>query len=120
MAIKNTPVATKEQREAKWYLVDADNLVLGRAASIISKILRGKHKTCYTPNIDCGDYVVVINAEKIQLTGNKLKDKVYHKHTGYAVLGGVRRYADAENEAGWRLVIEHTASPVYGQVRAIR
>ncbi len=88
MAIKNTPVATKEQREAKWYLVDADNLVLGRAASIISKILRGKHKTCYTPNIDCGDYVVVINAEKIQLTGNKLKDKVYHKHTGYA--GGVK------------------------------
>ncbi len=72
----------------KWYLIDAEGLVLGRLASQIAKILRGKHKATYTPNIDCGDNVIVINAEKVALTGNKLMDKVYYHHTGFP--GGIK------------------------------
>jgi len=72
----------------KWYLIDADGLVLGRLASQIALILRGKHKTTYTPNIDCGDNVIVINAEKVALTGKKVTDKVYYHHTGY--VGGIK------------------------------
>ena len=72
----------------KWYLIDAEDLVLGRLASIVAKILRGKHKTCFTPHVDCGDYVVIINAEKVHLTGKKLEDKVYYRHTGFP--GGIR------------------------------
>jgi large subunit ribosomal protein L13 len=64
-------------------------LVLGRLAVIIANILRGKHKPSFTPHVDCGDHVVVINADKVRLTGNKLKAKTYYKHTGYA--GGIRR-----------------------------
>ena len=66
-----------------WYLVDADGKTLGRLASEIARRLRGKHKPEYTPHVDTGDYVVVINAEKIRVTGRKLKDKMYHRHTGY-------------------------------------
>lgn len=69
--------------DKKWHLVDADGLVLGRMAAIIANILRGKHKPGYTPHVDCGDNVIVINAEKVRLTGNKLADKKYHQHTGY-------------------------------------
>ncbi len=72
----------------KWYLLDATGLVLGRLAVKISQILRGKHKSSYTPHLDCGDNVVVINAEKIRLTGNKSKKKIYYKHTGYP--GGLK------------------------------
>ncbi|PPR42821.1 MAG: 50S ribosomal protein L13 [Alphaproteobacteria bacterium MarineAlpha8_Bin1] len=72
----------------KWYLLDANGLVLGRLASRISQILRGKHKTSYSPHLDCGDNVIVINAEKIKLTGNKSKKKLYYKHTGYP--GGLK------------------------------
>ena len=72
----------------KWYLIDATDLVLGRLASQIAKILRGKHKTTYTPHVDCGDNVIVINAEKVALTGNKLADKVYYHHTGF--VGGIK------------------------------
>ncbi len=72
----------------KWYLIDAEGLVLGRLASQIALILRGKHKTTYTPNIDCGDNVIVINAEKVALTGKKVTDKVYYHHTGY--VGGIK------------------------------
>ena len=72
----------------KWYLIDAEDLVLGRLASIVAKILRGKHKTCFTPHVDCGDYVVIINAEKVHLTGKKLADKVYYRHTGHP--GGIK------------------------------
>ena len=68
--------------ERKWYVIDADGLVLGRLASLISMRLRGKHKTIYTPHIDCGDNIIVVNAEKIRVTGNKLQDKMYHRHTG--------------------------------------
>lgn len=66
-----------------WYLVDAENKTLGRLASEIAKRLRGKHKPIYTPHVDTGDYIVVINAEKVNTTGNKLAKKIYYKHTGY-------------------------------------
>ena len=72
----------------KWYLINAEGLVLGRLASKISMILRGKHKTTFTPHLDCGDNVVVINAKKVKLTGAKEKKKVYFKHTGYP--GGLK------------------------------
>ncbi len=79
--------------EKAWHVIDADGLVLGRMASIIANILRGKHKPGYTPNVDCGDHVIVINAEKVRLTGNKLTDKKYHWHTGHP--GGIKeRTAD--------------------------
>ena len=72
----------------KWVVVDADGLVLGRLASIIANRLRGKHKPTFTPHIDCGDNVIVINAAKVQLTGNKLADRKFHWHTGHP--GGVK------------------------------
>ena len=74
--------------QKKWILVDADGVVLGRMASQIALILRGKHKPSYTPHMDCGDNVVVINAGKVHLTGKKLKDKIYYRHTGYP--GGIK------------------------------
>jgi large subunit ribosomal protein L13 len=72
----------------KWLVIDATDQVLGRLASRVAYVLRGKHKTNFTPHVDCGDYVIVINAEKIRLTGKKLTDKVYVRHTGYP--GGQR------------------------------
>ncbi len=66
-----------------WYLVDASGKTLGRLSSEIARRLRGKHKPEYTPHVDTGDYIVVVNAEKIRVTGNKMKDKMYHHHTGY-------------------------------------
>ncbi len=74
--------------DKKWILVDAEGVVLGRMASQIALILRGKHKPSYTPHMDCGDNVVVINAGKVHLTGKKLKDKIYYRHTGYP--GGIK------------------------------
>jgi large subunit ribosomal protein L13 len=74
--------------EKKWHLIDAEGLVLGRMASIVANILRGKNKPMYTPHMDCGDYVVIINAEKIGLTGKKRTDKIYYRHTGYP--GGIK------------------------------
>ena len=67
----------------EWLLIDAEGEILGRLASVAAKILRGKHKTNYTPHVDCGDNIVIINAEKVRLTGNKLRDKQYVRHTGY-------------------------------------
>ncbi len=78
----------KETVERKWYVIDATDKVLGRLASEVAHILRGKNKATYTPHIDCGDYVIIINAEKIKLTGNKLDKKLYYNHSGYA--GGLR------------------------------
>jgi len=79
-----TTVSTKpaEVRRA-WFLVDADGKTLGRLATAIAQRLRGKHKPQYTPHVDTGDYIVVVNAEKIRVTGNKLQDKMYYRHTGY-------------------------------------
>ena len=77
----------------KWYLVDAENLILGRLASIVAKMLRGKHKPMYTPHIDCGDNIIIVNAEKVYLSGQKRTDKTYYWHTGYP--GGIKdRTAD--------------------------
>ena len=72
----------------KWYVVDAEGLALGRVASQVANILRGKNKPIYTPNVDTGDYVIVINASKIVLTGKKLDQKIYYKHSGY--VGGLK------------------------------
>ncbi|RLD23921.1 MAG: 50S ribosomal protein L13 [Bacteroidetes bacterium] len=85
--------ANKETVNKEWLLVDAENETLGRLASKVAKLVRGKHKVNYTPHVDCGDNVVVINAEKIQFTGNKWKDKIYTRHTGYP---GGQRYTTAE------------------------
>ena len=74
--------------ERKWFVINAEGVVLGRLASIVAMRLRGKHKPMYTPHIDCGDHIVIINADKVQLTGNKLADKTYYRHTGYP--GGIR------------------------------
>lgn len=76
------------QVEKKWILIDAEGLTLGRMASIIAMRLRGKHKPQFTPNVDCGDNVIVINAEKINLTGNKRQDDIFYWHTGYP--GGIK------------------------------
>ena len=74
--------------EKKWHLIDADGLVVGRLAVVIANHLRGKHKPSFTPHVDCGDHVVVINAGKVRFTGKKRADKVYYKHTGY--IGGIK------------------------------
>lgn len=95
---KITRSATPATVEKNWVLIDADGLVVGRVASIIANILRGKHKPSYTPHIDCGDHVVVINADKVRFTGNKLSDKVYYKHTGY--VGGIKETTPAKILAG--------------------
>jgi large subunit ribosomal protein L13 len=86
--MKTTKSVKPHEVEKKWHIVDADGLVVGRAASIIANVLRGKHKTSFTPHVDCGDNVVVINADKIRFTSNKAKTKTYYKHTGYA--GGIK------------------------------
>jgi large subunit ribosomal protein L13 len=85
---KQTKPATPSTVEKKWHLIDADGLVVGRVATLIANILRGKHKPSFTPHIDCGDNVIVINADKVRFTGKKLAQKVYYKHTGYA--GGIK------------------------------
>ena len=74
--------------ERKWYVIDAEGVVLGRLASLIAHRLRGKHKPSYTPHINCGDHIIVVNAEKVRLTGNKLSQKRFYWHTGYP--GGIK------------------------------
>ena len=93
-----TYLATPKDIDKKWLLIDAEDIVLGRLAAIAATRLRGKHKPTYTPNMDCGDNVIVINAEKVKLTGNKLQDKVYYRHTGYP--GGIRSRTPAIIFAG--------------------
>ena len=79
----STFTAKPQDVQRNWYVVDASGRTLGRLASEIAVRLRGKHKPEYTPHVDTGDYIVVVNAEKIRVTGNKLQDKIYHRHTGY-------------------------------------
>ena len=79
----STPVAKNEDLQKDWYVVDLEDKVLGRMATEIAKVLRGKHKAIYTPSVDTGDFVIVLNAEKVRLTGNKLSQKMYHRHSGY-------------------------------------
>ncbi len=83
-----TQVAKKEQVARDWYLVNVEDRVLGRVATQIANVLRGKNKAVYTPSVDTGDFVIVVNAEKIALTGNKLADKVYYSHSGFP--GGIK------------------------------
>lgn len=84
----NTYSAKQSEVVRGWFLIDAEEVVLGRLASIVSLRLRGKHKTTYTPHIDCGDNIIVVNADKVKLTGNKRADKTYYWHTGYP--GGIK------------------------------
>ncbi len=81
-------VAKPLEIERKWYVIDAAGKTLGRLSTEIASRLRGKHKPIYTPHVDCGDYIIVINAEKVKVTGNKASQKVYRHHTGY--MGGLR------------------------------
>ena len=92
-----TTWANKNSVEKKWYLIDATDLVLGRLASFLAIRLRGKHKSSYCPNIDCGDYFVIINAKNVKMKGNKLEQKKFYKHTGYP--GGLKEtsYQDILN-----------------------
>ena len=78
----------KENVDRKWYVIDAEGVALGRLATKVATVLKGKNKATYTPHVDCGDFVIVINAEKVKLTGNKLNDKMYYNHSGY--VGGLR------------------------------
>lgn len=88
MLTRSTVSAKPAEVEKKWLLIDADGLVVGRLASIVANRLRGKHKPSFTPHVDCGDNVIVINAEKVRFTGNKAAQKVYYRHTGYP--GGIK------------------------------
>jgi large subunit ribosomal protein L13 len=91
---KTTRSIKPAEVEKKWHLIDAEGLVVGRLATIVANILRGKHKPSFTPHVDCGDHVIVINADKVKFTGNKLTDKKYYKHTGYA--GGIKETTPAK------------------------
>ncbi len=84
-----TYMAKPQEQERQWYVIDAADQTLGRLAAEIAVLLRGKHKPIFTPHVDCGDFVIVVNAEKIKLTGNKLTDKKYTYHTGYP--GGLKQ-----------------------------
>jgi large subunit ribosomal protein L13 len=86
--MKTTKSVRPMDVEKKWHIIDADGLVVGRMASIVANILRGKHKPSYTPHVDCGDNVIIINADKVRFTGRKLAQKIYYRHTGYA--GGIK------------------------------
>ncbi|MGH6956083.1 MAG: 50S ribosomal protein L13 [Caulobacteraceae bacterium] len=88
MHTKTTASLKPSEIDKRWILVDAENAVVGRLASFIAMRLRGKHRADYTPHMDCGDHVVVINADKVKLTGRKLDQKTYHWHTGYP--GGIK------------------------------
>ena len=86
--MKNSYMQKKETVKRDWYVIDAEGVNLGRLATRVADVLRGKHKPTFTPHIDCGDFVIVVNASKVNLTGNKLNDKIYYNHSGYT--GGLR------------------------------
>lgn len=89
-----TFMQTKENVERNWYVIDAEGKTLGRLATKAATMLRGKHKPTYTPHVDCGDFIIIINADKVKLTGNKLEDKKYYNHSGFP--GGLRERNAAE------------------------
>ena len=91
--MKTTEFLSKEEalKNREWYVVDATDVPVGRLASEVATLIRGKHKPTYTPHVDCGDFVIVINAGKVKLTGNKLQDKNYYHYTGY--VGGIKSKA---------------------------
>lgn len=92
--MRTTFMANDANIERKWLVIDAEGQTLGRLASEVAAILRGKHKPTFTPHVDTGDYVIIINAEKIELTGNKLNDKMYYRHSGYT--GGLKAKSAGE------------------------
>ena len=101
-----TVSANKQTVQKEWIVIDAENQVLGRLATKVANVLRGKHKPSFTPHVDCGDNVIIINADKIRLTGNKLTEKVYVRHTGYP--GGQRFTTPKELLAKFPIrIIEH-------------
>jgi large subunit ribosomal protein L13 len=107
----STPFPSKNDIERRWHVVDAEGQVLGRLATRVATLLMGKHKPSYTPFLDCGDHVVVVNAEKIALTGNKMKDKLYHRHSGYP--GSIREVRAR------RLLREHPERLIEAAVRGM-
>ncbi|MEQ9423480.1 MAG: 50S ribosomal protein L13 [Cyclobacteriaceae bacterium] len=106
-----TVSANKATVQKEWFVVDAEDQVLGRLASQIAMVIRGKHKPSYTPHVDCGDNIIVVNADKIKLTGKKMTDKVYVRHTGYP--GGQRFTTPRE------LLAKHPNRVVEGAVRGM-
>ena len=84
----NTFMANPDKLDRKWYVVDATGCTLGRLSSEVASVLRGKNKTCFTPHVDCGDYVIVVNADKIKVSGKKLDQKIYYHHSDY--VGGMK------------------------------
>jgi large subunit ribosomal protein L13 len=100
-----------DSRKDKWFIVDAENMVLGRLASELAVRLRGKHKPEYTPHVDCGDQIIVINADKVHVSGKKMTDKLYHRHTGYP--GGIK-------SPSYEKVIErHPTKPLESAVKGM-
>lgn len=102
-----TVSANKATVNKEWLLIDAEGEILGRLSSVAAKLLRGKHKTNYTPHVDCGDNIVIINADKVRLTGNKLTEKQYVRHTGYP---GGQRFATPKELLAKKptAIIEHS------------
>lgn len=96
--MKTTASLKPAEVEKKWIVIDAENVVVGRLASFIAMRLRGKHRPDYTPNVDCGDYVVVVNADKVKFTGRKLDQKIYYRHTGHP--GGIKEITAGKQLAG--------------------
>ena len=109
-------IAKPQEVERKWYVVDAEGKTLGRLASEVASILRGKKKPIYTPHVDTGDYVIVINAEKIEVTGKKRKEKIYKRHTGYP--GGLREitFEKLQAKKPEEIVLEKTSEIASKQV----
>jgi large subunit ribosomal protein L13 len=106
-----TYMANAQTVEKKWYVVDAEGVTLGRLATRVASVLRGKHKPTYTPNVDTGDFVIVINTDKVVLTGKKLEDKFYRYHTGY--IGGLKEIPYK------KLMAEKSDLAVYEAVRGM-
>ena len=102
-----TFMQTKETVERKWYVIDAADKPLGRVATKAATILRGKHKATYTPHIDCGDYIIITNASKVKLTGDKLNKKLYYNHSGYT--GGLRTRTAKEMVSKYPVEMVETA-----------
>jgi len=104
--MSSTVSAKPAEVRREWFLVDAEGKTLGRLASEIARRLKGKHKPIFTPHVDTGDYIVVVNAEKVAVTGNKLKDKMYHHHTGY--IGNLKSISlEKQLQKAPERVIEH-------------
>ena len=110
--MKGTDFFTRKDANQEWYVVDGQNQVLGRLATRVASVLRGKHKPRFTPNADIGDFVIVINADKVRLTGKKMTDKSYYRHTGY--IGGLK-----ETTPGKVLASKHPERIVEWAVRGM-